>query len=384
MVDATRTAPLPQIVVMPAGAPTPALQSAPLPESLLESIRAHQENASAANTTRAYTSDWSAFERWCAARGQVALPATGDTVAAYLADKADLLKPSGEYVYAPSTLARWLTSINAHHLANGHPGPGALPAVTATLGGIRRGHVRPTRRMAPLLLADLRKVLTAIDTTSFPEGIIGHRDWALLVMGFAGAFRRSELSSRLIGDVTVHPEDGLHIRLLTSKTDQEGRGSVKGLPFGDNPMTCPPCAFLRWARVLDSTINSGRPATMRLLRDSTTDAHVCRAPAPYLAALDPRAPLFRPVRRGGHVGASVISGEVVNDVVKRRLAAVGMDPRRFGGHSLRAGFVTQALRSGASPQEVMRQTAHKNPATVEIYRREHDPLRQNAVTRLGL
>lgn len=357
--------------------------SAELPETLLTQIRAHQDQSRAANTSRAYRSDWRAFEAWCHQHAQVALPASAATVAAYITDRANLVTETGDYAYAPSTISRWLTSINTRHTAAGHPAPGAHPTVTRTMAGIRRGHVRPTRRMAPLLLADLKKVLTGIDTTTFPAGVIGHRDAALLVMGFAGAFRRSELASRRVGDITVHPEDGLHVRLQTSKTDQEGRGSVKGLPFGDNPLTCPPCAFLRWAQVLHRSTGP-RHQLMRLLHVSDPHTHICQRPVPELGDLDPGAPLFRPVRKNGHIGPTAISGEVVNAVTKRRLAQAGMDPKRFGGHSLRAGFVTQALRAGASPQEIMRQTDHRDVATVEIYRREHDPLRQNAVTRLGL
>jgi integrase len=373
----------PGVIVLAEGATVPARVSAALPEELVAGIQANQDNASAANTNRAYLSDWAAFERWCDTHDQVPLPASGETVAAYLTDRGNVVNKSGDYAYAPSTISRWLTSINVKHHAEGHPQPGGLAEVKSTLAGIRRGHVRPTRRMAPLLLEDLKKVLKGIDTRSYPGGIIGHRDAALLVMGFAGAFRRSELATRRIGDVVLHSEDGLHVRLLTSKTDQEGRGSVKGLPFGANPLTCPPCAFLRWVRVLE--VASGpRAAMMRLLRESDTAVHICQQPAPELDRLDPKAPLFRTVRKGGNIGLNEISGEVVNDVTKRRLAAVGMNSKRFGGHSLRAGFVTQALRSGATPQEVMRQTNHRNVATVETYRREHDPLRQNAVTRLGL
>jgi integrase len=373
-----------ELVVLPAGASVPARVSAPLSEELRASIRENQGNASAANTNRAYLSDWAAFERWCDENDQVALPASDETVAAYLTDRAAVVDPvTGEYTYAPSTISRWLTSINVRHHADDLPQPGSFGKVKSTLAGIRRGHVRPTRRMAPLLLEDLKKVLMGIDTQSYPDGIIGHRDAALLVMGFAGAFRRSELSSRRIGDVTVHAEDGLHVRLITSKTDQEGRGSVKGLPFGANPLTCPPCAFLRWIRVLEAAPGP-RAALMRLLRESNTDVHICQMPTLELERLDPKAALFRPIRRGGHIGSTMISGDVVNSVIKRRLTAVGMNAKRFGGHSLRAGFVTQALRSGATPQEVMRQTDHRNVSTVETYRREHDPLRQNAVTRLGL
>lgn len=373
-----------KIIALPGDAAVPTRTSAPLPVSLLESIEKHRAEADAKNTSRAYESDWSAFERWCDQHDQVALPAQGETVAAYLADRASLVAESGEYVYAPSTISRWVTSINVRHHREGLRQPGALAVVKNTLSGIRRSHVRPTRRMAPLLLDDLKKVLMGIDIHSYPAGIIGHRDSAILVMGFAGAFRRSELAKRVLEDVVVHSQDGLHVRMLTSKTDQEGRGSVKGLPFGANPLTCPPCAFLRWVRVLDSAQHEPRSAMMKLLRVASIDTHICHGPMPELDRLDPKGPLFRPVRRGGHIAPGPISGDVVLSVVKRRLGEVGMNPRHFGGHSLRAGFVTQALRAGATTQEVMRQTDHKNPATVEIYRREHDPLRQNAVTRIGL
>jgi len=373
-----------EVLVLPAAAQVPDRESAPLPASLIAGIAEHQANSRAHNTTRAYRSDWEGFERWCDAHDQVALPASAETVAAFLTDRAAVLKPSGDYAYSPTTLARWLTSINARHRAAGHREPGRMPMVATTMSGIRRGHARPTRRMAPLLLADLKKVLTTIDSTSYPQGIIGTRDAAILMMGFAGAFRRSELASRVLGDITLHPEDGLHVRLLTSKTDQEGRGSVKGLPFGSNPLTCAPCSFLRWVRVLDAAAFESRGAMMRLLRESSIDTHICQAPAPQLQRLDPKLPLFRTVRRGGHIGTAFLSGSAINDVVKRRLEAAGMDPTRFGGHSLRAGFVTQALRAGASPSEVARQTFHRNLNTVLIYQRESTPLRQNAVTRLGL
>ena len=159
---------------------------------------------------------------------------------------------------------------------------------------------------------------------------------------------------------------------------------TKGLPFGENPLTCVPCTFLRWIRVLDAAENGPRSALMRLLREADNGAHICHGPAPEIERLDPRAPLFRAVRRGGHIGSRPISGDVVNHVVKRRLAAVGMDPKRFGGHSLRAGFVTQALRSGAPPHEIQPQTGHRSLTSLEIYRREHDPLRGNAVTRIPM
>ncbi|MCY1718552.1 hypothetical protein OVA26_16570 [Microbacterium sp. SL62] len=373
------------VVVLSPDAAVPARVDSPLPQGLVDGIESLHDAASASNTVRAYESDWTAFSRWCDDHDQTSLPASGVTVAGYLTDRANLLAPSGDYAYAPSTLSRWVTAINARHHEAGLPEPGTLSVVKKTLAGIRRSHLRPTRRMAPLLLTDLRTVLSGIDLNAFPNGVIGHRDYALLVLGFAGAFRRSELASRLIQDVVLHSIDGLHIRLQTSKTDQEGRGSLKALPYGAHALTCAPCAFLRWIRVLDTAQNEPRSAMMRLLRSASTHEHICRAPVPELERLDPKGPLFRAVRRGGHIGVDAISGDVVNDVVKRRIEHAGMDPKRFGGHSLRAGFVTQALRDGASPEEVMRQSFHRNAAIIEnVYRREGDPLRGNAVNRIAL
>jgi len=374
------------VVVLPMGTDSiagPVRTSAPLPAELLAAIQTNLESASAKNTNLAYASDWAAFERWCDDNGQVALPADGPTVAAYLTDRGNVVKKTGEYAYAPSTLSRWLTSINAKHHGAGLPLPGSLAEVKRTLAGIRRTHVRPTRRMAPLLLNDLKKTLAGIDTRTFPAGIIGTRDSAILVMGFAGAFRRDELAVRRIEDITLDSDQGLKVHLLTSKTDQEGRGSTKSLPFGANPLTCPPCAFLRWVRVLEASPGP-RAGLMKVLRDSDSTVHICQLPTLELARLDPKQALFRPVRRGGNIGPNAISGEVVNDLLKRRIEAVGMNPKRFGGHSMRAGFVTQALRAGATHREIMRQTGQLLESTVETYRREHDNLRDNAVQRIGL
>lgn len=339
-----------------------------------------EAESQAPNTRRAYESDWAAFESWCSEVGADPLPASWELLAMYVSEKAALTGKDG-WTYAPSTISRWVTSINGRHSLEGLPKPGADRRFQAVLDGIRRDHSRPPRRMAPLLLAELRQVVSAIETGTYPAGVIGVRDQAVLVIGFAGAFRRSELVGLLLDDVVRHPEDGLHVRVRRSKTDQEGEGRVKGLPYGANPATCPPCAWVRWLQVLAAA--RSRPALMAVLRDISLDTHVCRGPVPQLQ--DPGAsPLFRAMVKGGTVTDRPMSGHAVNELLKRRVAAVGLDPARFGGHSMRAGFVTQALRAGASTSEVMRQTFHRDPAMVEVYAREYDPLKGNAVTRLGL
>lgn len=368
------------ITPVPGGLTRPGLD---VPRLLCARDRAleFEAESQAANTRRAYDSDWVAFAAWCAEVGADPLPASWELLAMYVSEKAALTGPGGRWRYAPSTISRWVTSINGRHSMEGLPKPGADRRFQAVLDGIRRDHSRPPRRMAPLLLAELRQAVTSIETTVYPAGVIGVRDQAILVFGFAGAFRRSELVDLQLDDVSRHPEDGLHVRVRRSKTDQEGEGRVKGLPYGASPATCPPCVWVRWLRVLAAS--SSRPALMAVLRDTRLDTHVCRGPVPQLP-VPGSAPLFRAMVKGGTVTDRPMSGHAVNELLKRRVAAVGLDPARFGGHSMRAGFVTQALRAGASTSEVMRQTLHRDPAMVEVYAREYDPLQGNAVTRLGL
>jgi integrase len=359
-----------------------------LSDSALARVRALQEKAWSDNTKLNFRSHWKAFEAWCSANGYQALPAEPLVVASYLASMANLVDDNGDWFYAVGTLGQWLSSINMAHAVAGFPKPGEHPEVDTTMAGIRREHARPEARKAPLLLADLRRVLADIDLNTWPAGVIGHRDYAILIFGFAGAYRRSEIASIQLRDVKLHPEDGLHVLVRKSKTDQEGRGVVKGLPFGSKPATCAPCAFVRWVRVLAARTaashETDRAQAIRVLRESTTDRHVCRGPVPELELLDGRLPLFRPVMKNGAVKPREISGEVVNAVVQRRVAATGMNSVIFGAHSLRAGFVTQSFRAGASHHDIMRQTGHKTITTLEIYSRENDPLRHNSVMQIGL
>ena len=106
----------------------------------------------------------------------------------------------------------------------------------------------------------------------WPAGMAAPRDAALLLMGFAGAHRRSELVGLRIADVTVHPVDGLHVRIQSSKTDQEGVGTVRALPYGRDPQTCPPCALVRWRRLLLAYVvdDGGRRAAMAQMQNQGT------------------------------------------------------------------------------------------------------------------
>jgi integrase len=350
------------------------------PTLSLERIRAFQRESLAPSTQRSVRSHWKAFVQWCTVQDFTPLPAEPLVVAAYLAHAADLVGTTGEWFYAAGTLSSWLSAINKAHDLAGFPKPGLHTDVATTMVGIRRERIRPIARKAPLVLGQLRRTLDAIDLNSWPRGVIGHRDWAILLLGFAGAYRRSELASLELRDVQFHEEDGLHILLRQSKTDQNGLGVVKGLPFGADPALCAPCAYARWIHVL-AAAEVGETATMRVVSSASATVHVCRESLPQL---DGRLPLFRPVMKNGAIQARHITGNVVNDVVQRRVQAIGMNAPAYGAHSLRAGFVTEAFRAGATHHEVMRQTGHRDPATVEIYAREGAPLENNAVMKLGM
>jgi integrase len=228
---------------------------------------------------------------------------------------------------------------------------------------------------------------------------------ALLLMGFAGAHRRSELVALTLADVTLHATDGLHVRLRTSKTDQEARGTVKALPYGRDPVTCPPCAYVRWRQVLlawdTAADGAGRRAVLPVLRrqaaltvagggeeqqEDEPVLHCCRStrlPDPF----DPARALFPAVHKTGAIGQQAMTGHGINEMIQRRAAAAGFTAaqvEKLGGHSLRAGFVTEAFRAGADAHAIMRQTGHRSPVMLEVYAREHAPLVGNAVTRLGL
>lgn len=377
---------------------TPALAAGAQVPDLEPGVRARilraAGNAQSAGTRRAYDSAWRRFTNWCDASGHIALPAHPAAVAAYLVDAADTWTPEGERAYSPATLNKWVAAIADRHRRGGvASGPTQHETVRATLAGIRREYAaagdRPRNGRAPLLTDDVMVIVTAARSQARGWAALAaeRRDSALVMMGFAGAFRRSELVAFLGGDITLHPLDGLHMAVRRSKTDQEGRGHVHALPRSTDPARCPPCAYVRWAQVVAAFDTGGRRAVIALLsRDSASDfsTHVCEVTA---AAIGARRPVFRAMNGNGNIAAVAMSGAAVHAAVRRRALRAGYSEEivaSLGAHSLRAGFVTQAFRNGADAHAIMRQTAHRSPAMVEIYAREQAPLIGNAVTELGL
>jgi site-specific recombinase XerD len=197
--------------------------------------------ASRADTTwKAYQSDLRHYAAWCSQHGITdPVPAEPHTVAAYLADYAGRL--------AVSTLARRLYALAAIHRMGGHPVPTEAPEVQAVWSGIKRTHGTAPRQKAPTRTKIIARMLKQLGGS--PADV---RDRALLLIGFAGAFRRSELVALDVEDVT-DTEDGLHIAVRRSKSDQEGAGDVVGIPYGSNPVTCPVRAWLDVRREVNGT-----------------------------------------------------------------------------------------------------------------------------------
>jgi site-specific recombinase XerD len=306
--------------------------------SLSQQAREFAAAAKASNTLRAYQSDWRDFRQWCETHQLAFLPASPQTVALYLTDRAATLKTS--------SLARRLTTINRAHQAAGQPSPATMQnaVVSEVWKGIKRTKGIAQHGKKPLLTPDLRRMIAEL-----PQDLRGLRDRAMLLAGFAGGFRRSELAALRVENVETTP-DGLIIRLGRSKTDQEGQGRAVALPYGSDPRTCPVRALRAW---LDQAgIASG--------------------------------PVFRAVDRCGLASDQALHADSVAFLVKRAAGRAGLETAAYAGHSLRAGLATQAAMNGASELAIMKQTGHRSLATVRKYIREGSLFRDNAATKLGL
>jgi integrase len=318
-------------------------QEDPLHETAQKANRFFQ--ASKAGTTRrAYDSDWRHFNSWCISHRLVSLPATPETVALYITELADPCP--GEKPRKVATITRRLTGINAaHHLA-GFDSPARMShrAVQGVYQGIRRELGTAQTRKRPLTLERIVKVL---DTLEGP--IAAARDKVLVLIGFAGALRRSELAAIRVEHLTWHKR-GLTIKIPKSKTDQTSQGREIEIQWGANDRTCPLLALEDWLKI--ARIENG---------------FVIRSVGQYGS-----------VGKGMHPDSI---GKRVKDLVRRARIA---NPKEYGGHSLRAGFVTEASANGATNDQIMKQTGHTNEAMVRRYARGDQQDKQTAQGKLGL
>lgn len=327
--------------------------------ALAEQAKEYASHARSKNTNKSYGSDWRDFEGWCADKGLISLPAISETVSLYLTDRATNewtkeIKTRGKprtVIFQPlkiSSLRRRLTSITQAHLAAGLSFDRSHPAIVEVWKGIQNKNGSAQTMKKPLLLDDIKEMLDSIPIEK--EGrrhLLGYRDRALLLFGFVGAFRRSELVSLTFQDVDFTKE-GIVVNLRRSKTDQAGKGRTVPIPFGSNPLTCP----------------------VRTLKDWLEASELIEGA------------IFRSINRHGQIQGQALSSHAVALIIKRNVPEE--EQENFSGHSLRAGFVTTAAIAGVPEHIIMRQTGHKRSDTIKRYIRFGNMWQENAASKIGL
>ncbi|MGJ8628259.1 MAG: site-specific integrase [Sulfitobacter sp.] len=280
------------------------------------------------NTRQAYRSDLAHFMDW----GGV-LPASAEMVAQYLADHAEAL--------APASLARRIATLSKVHAANSWENPCRTEIVRATMRGIKRVKGTAQDQAKPLLREDLFLVLDTLG-----EDTRAKRDRALLLIGWAGGFRSSELTGLDVIDVE-EVREGLELNLRRSKTDQTGQGRKLGIPLG-RTRHCPVAALTAWLGILNQ----------------------------------PEGKIFRPVDRHGNLRGDTLRADAVSIILRGRLTAAGIDPIGYSGHSLRAGLATSAIKAGVPTYKVRAQTGHASDAMLGRYVRDAGMFDGNAAGEL--
>jgi integrase len=294
------------------------------PQTLDEEASEYVRLSLSENSLKAYKSDLNHFLNWGGA-----IPATDTMVANYLTAYAKTL--------SVATLERRLGALSKIHRAKGHISPTRSELVQSVMTGIRRKHGKPQRKAAPLTKDRLIRVLDVCG-----EDLKGQRDRALLLIGFAGALRRSELVGIKMDDIDFLPE-GLIITIPKSKTDQTGKGHRIGIPYAHGDI-CP-------VKTLETYIQTAGIT---------------------------QGPIFRALYKSD-VTEYGIGHKRVNQIIKTRVKEACMNPNLFSGHSLRSGFVTSAAEAGQEVWKIMRQTRHKSERTIEGYVREGGMFTFNAL-----
>ena len=300
----------------------------------LKSSKAH-------NTIKAYKSDFNDFGLFCAKNGFKSLPSEPSTVSLYLT----FLSTKDIKI---STLKRRLVSIGVIHKLKGHYLDTKHPSIIENLMGIKRRKGSIQKGKKPILINSLKKIINVIDE-EIKDEIKKFRDRSILLVGFSGGFRRNEIVSLDCDDLDFMPE-GLKITLKKSKTDQYGKGSVKGLPYFKNSEYCPVISIKKWLEI--SEINSG--------------------------------PVFRRFTKGLKLSENRLTDQTVALLIKEYLNLAGIDNKNYSGHSLRSGFATSAAESGAEERSIMAMTGHKSTEMVRRYIKEANLFKNNALNKIKI
>ena len=310
-------------------------------KALQEETFLNLQSSKANNTIRAYKSDFNDFGLFCAKNGFKSLPTEPKVVSLYLTYL------STKEVKM-STLKRRLVSIGVIHKLKGHYLDTKHPLIIENLMGIKRRKGSSQKGKKPLLINNLKALIKAINKLDI-NPIIKFRDRTIVLIGFSGGFRRNEIVSLNYDDIEFVSE-GLKITLRRSKTDQYGEGSLKGLPYFDNPVYCPVISLQNWLKI--SEINSG--------------------------------PLFRRFSKGSKLTEKRLTDQTVALIIKKYLNLAGLDSKNYSGHSLRSGFATSAAESGAEERSIMAMTGHKSTEMVRRYIKEANIFKNNALNKIKI
>jgi len=292
----------------------------------LETLK-NLKSSKAANTLRAYKADYKDFARFCINHGFKSMPSEPKIISLYLTH----LSQSSKF----STLKRRLASISVIHRLSGHYVDTKHPLITENLMGIKRVKGSYQKAKKPILINDLKLIVNVIDKEKNEERKTRNR--ALILVGFAGGFRRSELVAIMFEDIDFVPE-GVKIFIKRSKTDQSGEGMTKGIPYFSNSNYCPVSSLKNWIK--KSEIKSGRIFNM--------------------------------------------SDKSVAIAIKKYTAIAGLDSNKYSGHSLRSGFATSAAELGAEERSIMAMTGHKTTQMVRRYIQEANLFKNNALNKIKI
>ena len=293
----------------------------------LETIN-NLKNSKSFNTLRAYQSDYNDFSIFCSKNGFQSMPTQPKILALYLTE----LSTKSKF----STLKRRLASISILHKMRGHYVDTKHPIIMENLMGIKRAKGTHQKGKKPILISDLKLLINAIDESQ-EKHIRKIRDKALILIGFSGGFRRSELVNIEIQDIEFVTE-GVKIFVKRSKTDQSGEGMRKAIPYFNNNQFCPVIALKKWIDAFEKNQNK----------------------------------IFN------------ISDKNVALIIKKYASIAGLDSNKYAGHSLRSGFATSAAESGAEERNIMAMTGHKTTEMVRRYIKEANLFKNNALNKIKI
>ena len=309
-------------------------------KALHEETLSNLKTSKANNTLRAYRSDFKDFGGFCAKHGFNSMPTDPKIVSLYLTHLSKTSKIS--------TLRRRLVSIGVVHKIKGHYLDTKHPIIIENLMGIKRLKGSMQTGKKPILINHLKQIINVINNQDIEE-IVKQRNKTMILIGFGGGFRRTEIISIDHEDLEF-VDEGVKIIVRRSKTDQFGEGMIKGLPYFPNETYCPVINLKNWLKI--SKIKTG--------------------------------PIFRRFTKGSSLTKHRLTDQSVVLIIKDCLRIAGIENHNFSGHSLRSGFATVAADSGADERSIMAMTGHKSSQMVRRYIREANIFKNNALNKIKI